>query len=372
MTYKILGNVHWKEMARTFNCGLGMILVVKKQNVDRVLELLSQVDSTSDSTHNEFQSLSPCVVGHLEKMQSEEDDRVHIVDAVSAWGGRASTPIALKRDIMKKRSSSLGMVKKESIHGLKSSPVSTDDESNSTKHSVALLVETGVDFGGVLDALCHPTSALSKKYDGSLGLVVYLSDTEDDTENGLNSSKQDLRLIQNILQKNKNETNVMVISLHETDIVQKVDDALVHFDVDFVCWKTKNFSVGRSLLKTMLTAKYKGRLLSSASSLNLPITSLEPSSKENDDSNAALALTLNCRFHGTTVVLVLPYSEQHFYPVVWQELVVVESIGETSESLARRVSGVHCEGKAYVEALGQLMSGEVFYNPKEGVLRKRH
>ena len=34
------GNVHEDEMARTFNCGIGAVLVVSKDNEDRVMKEL--------------------------------------------------------------------------------------------------------------------------------------------------------------------------------------------------------------------------------------------------------------------------------------------------------------------------------------------
>ena len=38
------GPVASSEMLNTFNCGIGMILVVKKENADKVLKLLAKTD----------------------------------------------------------------------------------------------------------------------------------------------------------------------------------------------------------------------------------------------------------------------------------------------------------------------------------------
>jgi phosphoribosylamine--glycine ligase/phosphoribosylaminoimidazole synthetase len=64
--------VSCREMAATFNCGIGMVLVVAKQDVDAVLTLLRDF-------HEE-----PKIIGELGK-RSEGRDAVHFEGAESSW-----------------------------------------------------------------------------------------------------------------------------------------------------------------------------------------------------------------------------------------------------------------------------------------------
>ena len=66
------GKISWKEMARTFNCGLGMVLVVKKESVDDVLGIMEQAGERA------------WVVGQLENRESN-DEEVVIDDCLLTW-----------------------------------------------------------------------------------------------------------------------------------------------------------------------------------------------------------------------------------------------------------------------------------------------
>lgn len=66
------------EMSRTFNCGIGMILIVSQQNVDQVMKLLKEASSSKeeevfqigkivDRSGNLSASVEPVLVLNMEK-----------------------------------------------------------------------------------------------------------------------------------------------------------------------------------------------------------------------------------------------------------------------------------------------------------------
>ena len=57
-----LGKVPTKDMFRTFNCGIGMVLFVKGENVQQVLATISNA----------------LVIGEVTSRQGEEDNQVQI------------------------------------------------------------------------------------------------------------------------------------------------------------------------------------------------------------------------------------------------------------------------------------------------------
>jgi len=67
-----LGKVKCRELASTFNCGLGMVLIVALENVERVLKLLREL-------HEE-----PVVVGDLSP-RGEGDEAVEVEGAEGSW-----------------------------------------------------------------------------------------------------------------------------------------------------------------------------------------------------------------------------------------------------------------------------------------------
>lgn len=54
------GNIAWQEMYRTFNCGVGMVVVVAKQDADTALTLLDQ------------HQLTATVIGHIESRSNDQ------------------------------------------------------------------------------------------------------------------------------------------------------------------------------------------------------------------------------------------------------------------------------------------------------------
>lgn len=61
------GNVSTEEMFRTFNCGIGMVLIVKAKEVD---DILSQLTALAES---------PYLIGEIVSHKGEDDTRVEIV-----------------------------------------------------------------------------------------------------------------------------------------------------------------------------------------------------------------------------------------------------------------------------------------------------
>ena len=55
------GNVEQDEMNRTFNCGIGMVLVIAPKNAERALQLLTQCGETA------------WIIGHIEACQGESE-----------------------------------------------------------------------------------------------------------------------------------------------------------------------------------------------------------------------------------------------------------------------------------------------------------
>jgi len=60
-------------MLRTFNCGIGMVLVVAAADAPRVVEMLKAEGET------------PCTLGVLEAA-SEAEAQVEVVGGAAAWG----------------------------------------------------------------------------------------------------------------------------------------------------------------------------------------------------------------------------------------------------------------------------------------------
>ncbi|KAJ3324455.1 hypothetical protein HDV06_006866 [Boothiomyces sp. JEL0866] len=70
---KKAGNVANGELARTFNCGIGMVLVVEKENVSKVKEILSTVNE-------------PCYeIGHVVDIAANGGLPVKMMDMDAAW-----------------------------------------------------------------------------------------------------------------------------------------------------------------------------------------------------------------------------------------------------------------------------------------------
>ncbi|KAJ3276213.1 hypothetical protein HDV01_005661 [Terramyces sp. JEL0728] len=70
---KKVGNVANGELARTFNCGIGMVLVVEKANYPKIKEILAAVNE-------------PCyIVGHVVDIAANNGEPVKMVDMDAAW-----------------------------------------------------------------------------------------------------------------------------------------------------------------------------------------------------------------------------------------------------------------------------------------------
>ncbi len=65
------GGIEPLEMLRTFNCGVGMVLVVSKDSQEAVMNILQQQDE------------QPFVLGHLSEKQQPDQDSVHYSGALS-------------------------------------------------------------------------------------------------------------------------------------------------------------------------------------------------------------------------------------------------------------------------------------------------
>jgi len=61
------GKVSTEEMFRTFNCGIGMVLIVKAKEVD---DIMSQLTALAES---------PYLIGEIASLKGEDDARVEIV-----------------------------------------------------------------------------------------------------------------------------------------------------------------------------------------------------------------------------------------------------------------------------------------------------
>lgn len=69
----VIDNLNLGELARTFNCGIGMVLVVEKENVPKIKKLLANVNE-------------PCYeIGHVVDIAANGGLPVKMVDMDAAW-----------------------------------------------------------------------------------------------------------------------------------------------------------------------------------------------------------------------------------------------------------------------------------------------
>lgn len=65
-----LGRVEANEMARTFNCGIGMVVVVAKEKVEEVTKILKESGEAKVYQIGEVQDGEGCVMRNLESWSS--------------------------------------------------------------------------------------------------------------------------------------------------------------------------------------------------------------------------------------------------------------------------------------------------------------
>lgn len=320
------GGVSWEEMARTFNCGIGMILVVKPADVPAVLKQLENVEEAF-------------VIGHLEQRTSPHVP-VIIEDAPAAWCSGPAVAAAATVPAASPASTAVTRRRERSSSSMSVNPP-----------RVAVCIEAGASFDGLLDALLHHSGSHNTAFHFSL--AVFVGESMDTT-----------------VAEKCDRTRVRCVHVASQENVDRLfgdlDAVLRENDIEYVCWKRARMD---ETLEAKLSTRWKGRLLSSTPALSLPVS---PSGQARFDptdlAQFELAVRSNCRFHGTTVHLLVPDVEQTVWPILWQELVEVAA-DETAATLAEKVTDRACEGKAFVEAVRLLATGCVFYEPGRGIVK---
>ncbi len=325
------GGIACKEMARTFNCGLGMVLVVKPHHADACLKMLSGSGERA------------WIVGHMEA-RAKGEEQVAIDGCLSAWGARklpkveTSKLAALDSDVSLKSSQALAL----------------------PEASVALVVEEGSDFRGCFQALAAHSTQSPRAF--RLTVVIFVG------------AQMDTRLSQMC---NKARISVLHILEDQPGAGSSFEAALGLHEVEYVCWKKGQSQGGARREMRFLLANdtyWQGRVVSDTPSLSLhPAAPSARAFREFEPTDLAhheLVLRTNCRFHGITVHLLVSDTEETVWPVLWQEMVEIDST-DTAHSLAARVTAASCEGKAYVEALKHLSTGLMYYKAGHGVQRRQ-
>jgi formyltetrahydrofolate-dependent phosphoribosylglycinamide formyltransferase/phosphoribosylaminoimidazole-succinocarboxamide synthase len=309
------GGISWSEMARTFNCGIGMVLVVKAGDVDSVLQDLG-------ASGEEAQ-----VIGHLEEKDAEGES-VLIEGAMSAWKAAPKSPTSYPPPLNFVPPAVLGAAR------------------------VGLVVEENAGYSGCLNALVRHTETVDRNFE--LSLVVFVGSS-----------------VPSLLSESSAKARVPLVHIdpsETTDLFADLSEKLKNIDCEFVCWKRAKID---ERLEQQLCQAWRGRLLSTIPSLQLPTSqSARPTFDPNDIAQHELVLRMNLRFHGTTCHLIVPDVEQSLWPIVWQEMITLEG-DETAEMLRDTVTNASCEGKAYVEALRALATGKIHYKPGHGVRRNK-
>lgn len=317
------GNVAWSEMARTFNCGIGMVLVVKAQNAERVIREL------------ELNNEQAMAIGTIQTMSPGTTERVVIHNAEAAWSTHPQSPSRSPKTIPSRVVPLMHVGQR-----------------------VALIVEETIPFNGVLSAL------LSHVMGGAgiihVALVVYIGATMSSDV----SEKCAQARVPTVHMSNHDGSSGSI-----DDLSSSILTALRDHAVDFLCWKMPNaYSKGYIPgLNEKLISAWKGRTLSSYPGLVLPVSQhARPQFDARDLAPYELVIKMNCRFHGITIQLMVPDVEQSVCPVLWQEMVEVGD-NITAAELAASVTGETCEGRAFVEALKKLVQGKIGYSPRRGL-----
>lgn len=302
-------------MARTFNCGIGMVPVVKAEDVGSVLQDLSASDEEAQ------------VIGHLEK-KGAEGVPVLIEGAMSAWKAAPKSPTAYPPPLNFVPPAVLGAAR------------------------VGLVVEENAAYSGCLNALVRHTGKVDRDFE--LSLVVFAGSS-------IPSQLSEICA--------KARVPLVHVDLSDTtNLFADLSEKLKELDCEFVCWKRAKID---ERLEQQLCRAWRGRLISTIPSLQMPTSqSARPTFDPNDIAQHELVLRTNLRFHGTTCHLIVPDVEQSLWPIVWQEMITLEG-DETAEMLRDATTNASCEGKAYVEALKALATGKIHYKPGHGVRRNK-